>query len=166
MAALASTDTSILGNGLNENVRSYMLERVIDFAVASLGSSAYYELGALPKGFVPRNIAIVELTKASASSTVKVYGKASGDEIASLAVGGSTLGFAVKPFDAATVSSSTATITPTLDETLCLKLGAAFTAGRVKVVVSGDRMTGIWDEGEKATPIKPSVAVPINKLAD
>ena len=164
MSAL-TTDATILGNGLGRNVRSYMLEKTVDFSTVSLGSTAYYEIGAFPAGFVPRNIAIVELRKASSSSTVKVYKKSDSSEVASLSVGGATLGFAAKPFDAATVASSAATITPSTGATLALKFGAAFTDGAVKIVVSGDFMTGVWDEGEKSLPVRPDAAVATNAFS-
>lgn len=161
-----TTDSKILGKGLNENVRSYLLERVIDFAEAGLDSSSYYEIGTLPKGFVPRNIAIIELTKASASSTVKVYTKTDSVELASVSVGGDTLGLTTASMQ--TVSGTapdgggsitSVSIGSYANAVLALKLGSAFTAGRVKVAISGDFMTGIWDEGEKAPPIKPTVAI-------
>ena len=169
-----SNDKSILGNGLNENVRSYMLERVIDFGIVKPSTSNYYEIGTLPPGFVPRNIAILQLTPASAASTVKVYktvedeSSGSATEIASVTTATSgTLGTVFKPFDAAavtaevasTTATGTATITPSMNAQLAVKVGAAFTSGRVKVVISGDRMAGIWDEADKMPPIKPTVAI-------
>ena len=72
--AAHTNDKSILGDGLQWNVRSYMLERRIDFAALdSLDTSKYYEIGTLPKGFVPRNIALVQLTGVDKASTFKVY---------------------------------------------------------------------------------------------
>ena len=168
-----SNDKSILGNGLNENVRSYLLERVIDFGVmGSVSTDAYYEIGTLPKGFVPRNIAVIELSKASASSTVKVYktvedaSSGSATEIASCSVGGDTLGYTAASM--LTVSGTapdgggsitSVSVGSLANAQLAIKAGSAFTAGRVKVAISGDFMTGIWDEGEKAPPIKPTVAI-------
>ena len=71
--AAHTNDKSILGDGLQWNVRSYMLERRIDFsALDSLDTSKYYEIGTLPKGFVPRNIALVQLTGVDTASTFKV----------------------------------------------------------------------------------------------
>ena len=151
--AAHSNNKTFLGDGLKANVRSYLLEKVIDFSqMGTVDTSAYYEIGTLPKGFVPRNIAIIELDKASASSTVKVYktveddSSGSATEVASLNVGGSTLGFMAKPMDSATVSSSTATVTPSLEAQLAVKAGAAFTGGKVKVAISGDLMTGYWND--------------------
>jgi len=89
--AAHSNDKSILGSGLQWNVRSYMLERRIDFCVTgALDTSKYYEIGTLPKKFVPRNIALVQLTNVNSASTVKVYktvedeSSGSATEIASL----------------------------------------------------------------------------------
>lgn len=176
--AAHSNDKSILGNGLNENVRSYMLERVLDFAVIKPATSTYYEIGTLPAGFVPRNIAILQLTPASAAATVKVYktvedaSDGSATEIAGITTATSgTLGTVFKPFDTIAnevtqstsspygVSAIASTVTPSMGAQLAVAVGSAFTAGRVKVAISGDFMTGIWDEGEKAPPIKPTVAI-------
>lgn len=156
--AAHSNNKTLLGDGLKWNVRSYLFEKVIDFSLmGTVDTSAYYEIGTLPRGFVPRNIAIVELAKASESSTVKVYktvestSDGSATEIASLAVGGSALGFAAKPVDAASVASSTATVTPSMDAQLAVKAGAAFTGGKVKIAISGDLMTGYWDDALGST---------------
>ena len=178
--AAHSNDKSILGNGLNENVRSYMLERVLDFGLIKPLTSNYYEIGTLPAGFVPRNIAILLLTPASAASTVKVYktvedeSSGSATEIASVTTATSgTLGTVFKPFDGIVVEQSSsspyavssAAITPSMGAQLAVKVGSAFTAGRVKIVISGDQMAGIWDEGDKNPSIKPSVAVQKVELA-
>lgn len=156
--AAHSNDKTFLGDGLKFNVRSYLLEKVLDFGLMKpIDTSKYYEIGTLPKGFVPRNIAIIELDKASASSTLKVYktvedaSNGSATEVASLNVGGSTLGFAANPMDAAAVVSSTATVTPSLEAQLAVKAGAAFTGGKVKVAISGDMMTGYWNESLENT---------------
>lgn len=146
-------DKTILGDGLKWNVRSYLFERVVDFSLmGKVDASAYYEIGTLPKGFVPRNVAIVELVKASSSSTVKLYktvedaSSGSATEVASATVGGDGLAMEIKPFDKASVSSTEATVTPSLDAQLAIKAGAAFTHGKVKIAISGDLMTGYWDE--------------------
>lgn len=161
--AAHSNDKSILGSGLQWNVRSYMLERRIDFGVTGeLDTSKYYEIGTLPKGFVPRNIALVQLTNVNSASTVKVYktvedaDNGSATEIASLSATASPNAPATlfKPFDAAAVSATvastsatgTGTITPSMDAQLAVKVGAGFTKGVVKVVISGDWMTGYFDE--------------------
>lgn len=156
--AAHSNNKTLLGDGLKWNVRSYLFEKVIDFSLmGTVDTSAYYEIGTLPRGFVPRNIAIVELAKASASSTVKVYKTVEDDsdgsatEIASLAVGGSALGFTAKPIDTAAVASSTATVTPSMNAQLAVKAGAAFAGGKVKIAISGDLMTGYWDDALGAT---------------
>ncbi|MBO7688628.1 MAG: hypothetical protein J6V72_19780 [Kiritimatiellae bacterium] len=176
--AAHSNNKSILGQGLLWNARSGMLERVIDFAKAGLASTdAYYEIGTLPKGFVPRNIAILQLAKANAASTVKVYktvedaDSGSATEIASVTTATSgTLGTVFKPFDGIAVEQSSsspyavssAAVTPSMGAQLAVKLGSAFTSGIVKVVISGDRMAGIWDDGDAAPPITPKDAVPVN----
>ena len=154
--AAHSNDKSILGSGLQWNVRSYMLERRIDFGVTgALDTSKYYEIGTLPKGFVPRNIALVQLTNVNSASTVKVYktvedaSNGSATEIASLSATASPNAPAklFKPFDPGVVVASTAaTVTPSMDAQLAIKVGAGFTKGVVKVVISGDWMTGYFDE--------------------
>ena len=158
-----SNDKSILGSGLQWNVRSYMLERRIDFGVTgALNTSNYYEIGTLPKGFVPRNIALVQLTNVNSASTVKVYktvedaDNGSATEIASLSATASPNAPATlfKPFDAIAVTQSSsspyavsaATVTPSTGAQLAIKVGAGFTKGVVKVVISGDWMTGYFDE--------------------
>ena len=161
--AAHSNDKSILGSGLQWNVRSYMLERRIDFGVTgALNTSNYYEIGTLPKGFVPRNIALVQLTNVNSASTVKVYKtvedaeNGSATEIASLSATASPNAPAAvyKPFDAIAVTQSSsspyavsaATVTPSTGAQLAIKVGAGFTKGVVKVVISGDWMTGYFDE--------------------
>ncbi len=153
--AAHSNDKSILGSGLQWNVRSYMLERRIDFGVTGeLDTSKYYEIGTLPKGFVPRNIALVQLTNVNSASTVKVYktvedaSNGSATEIASLSATASPNAPATlfKPFDPGVVDSTAATVTPSMDAQLAIKVGAGFTKGVVKVVISGDWMTGYFDE--------------------
>jgi len=164
--AAHSNDKTFLGDGLKFNVRSYLLEKVLDFGLMKpIDTSKYYEIGTLPKGFVPRNIAIIELDKASASSTLKVYktvedaDNGSATEVASLNVGGSTLGFVAKSMQATTVTQSSSSpyavsgveIGSLADAQLAVKAGAAFTGGKVKVAISGDMMTGYWNESLENT---------------
>ena len=172
--AAHSNDKTFLGDGLKFNVRSYLLEKVLDFGLMKpIDTSKYYEIGTLPNGFVPRNIAIIELDKASSSSTLKVYktvedaSNGSATEIASLNVGGDTLGFTAKPMDAATVASTTATITPSIGAQLAVKAGAAFTGGKVKVAISGDKMTGYWNDSLEETggDFDPGEHVRVNMVA-
>ena len=168
--AAHSNDKSIVGQGLLWNARSGMLERVIDFAKAGLSSTdAYYEIGTLPAGFVPRNVALIQLTHVNSASTVKLYktvedaSSGTATEVASLsATASSALGSVFKPFDPGVVASTAATVTPSMNAQLAVKLGAAFNKGIVKVVISGDRMAGIWDNGDAAPPITPADAVPVN----
>ena len=61
MSAIASTDTKILDKGGEWNVRSGLWERKIDFSLVDLTANTEYEFLRLPKGFVPRNAAIVNL---------------------------------------------------------------------------------------------------------
>ena len=61
MSAIASTDTKILDKGGEWNVRSGLWERKIDFRLVDLTANTEYEFLRLPKGFVPRNAAIVNL---------------------------------------------------------------------------------------------------------
>ena len=169
-----TNDKSILGDGLQWNVRSYMLERRIDFAaLEALDTSKYYEIGTLPNGFVPRNIALVQLTGVNTASTVKLFktvedaesGTAS--ELASLtatATGAPATVF--KPFDAGVVDSSAATVTPSMDAQLAVKVGSAFTKGVVKVVVSGDWMTGYFDAAlDGGTDFDPADHVRANSVS-
>lgn len=156
-----ANNKSFLGDGLKFNVRSYLLEKVIDFSqMGTVDASAYYEIGTLPKGFVPRNLAIIELDKASDSSTVKVYktvedgDNGSVTELASLSVGGASLGFVAKSMQTTTVTQagtspfavSDVAIGSLADAQLAVKAGAAFTGGKVKIAISGDLMTGHWND--------------------
>lgn len=150
MAALTTND-KILGNGFKFNVRSGMWEKEIDFAVAGLNATEFFALGALPQGFIPRNIAIVQLGKTDVSGAVNVYNKS--DDSAAVAT--ATLSNTDKAFVNAAFTAA--------DETLAVKLGAAFTEGVVKVVVSGDQMTGVWDEAER--PPKKRDVVATNQLS-
>ena len=61
MSAIASTDNKILDNGGEWNVRSGLWERKIDFSIVDLTANTEYEFLRLPKGFVPRNAAIINL---------------------------------------------------------------------------------------------------------
>ena len=173
--AAHSNDKSILGSGLQWNVRSYMLERRIDFGVTgALDTSKYYEIGTLPKGFVPRNIALVQLTNVNSASTVKVYktvedaDSGSATEIASLSATASPNAPAsvFKPFDTGVVASTAATVTPSMDAQLAVKVGAGFTKGVVKVVISGDWMTGYFDEAlDGAEDFNPADHVRVNTVS-
>lgn len=178
-----TNDKSILGDGLKWNVRSYMLEKKIDFGILNaLDTSKYYEIGTLPKGFVPRNIALVQLTNVNSASTVKVYktvedaSNGSATEIASLSATASPNAVATlfKPFDAAAVSATvastaatgTATVTPSVGAQLAVKVGSAFTKGVVKVVISGDWMTGYFDEAlDGAEDFNPADHVRVNTVS-
>ena len=170
--AAHSNDKSILGDGLQWNVRSYMLEKKIDFGILNeLDTSKYYEIGTLPKGFVPRNIALVQLKSVSTASTVKVYktvedaSSGTATEIASLSATATGDPAAVfKPFDAGVVANSAATVTPSMDAQLAVKVGAQFTKGLVKVVISGDWMTGYFDEAlDEAGDFDPADHVRTNE---
>lgn len=172
--AAHTNDKSLLGDGLQWNVRSYMLERRIDFAaLEALDTSKYYEIGTLPKGFVPRNIALVQLTGVDTASTFKVYktvesaDSGTATELASLsatATGDPATVF--KPFDAGVVASTAATVTPSMEAQLAVKVGAAFKKGVVKVVVSGDWMTGYFDAAlDGGTDFDPADHVRMNTVS-
>ena len=172
--AAHSNDKGILGGGLQWNVRSYMLERRIDFGeLDGLDTSKYYEIGTLPKGFVPRNVALVQLTNVDSASTVKLFktvedaDNGSATEIASLsatATGEPAKVF--KPFDAGVVASTAATVTPSMDAQLAIKVGAAFKKGVVKVVISGDWMTGYFDAAlDGGTDFNPADHVRVNSVS-
>ena len=175
--AAHSNDKSLLGQGLLWNARSGMLERVVDFSQFSADTSEYYEIGTLPAGFVPRNIAVIQLTNVNSASTFKVYktveddSSGSATEIASVSATATGAGATVfKPFDGIEVEQSSsspyavssAAVAPSMDAQLAVKAGAAFTKGIFKVVISGDRMAGVWDEGDKNPPITPKDAVAVN----
>ena len=62
-----------------------------------------------------------------------------------------------KPFDTGVVASTAATVTPSMDAQLAVKVGAGFTKGVVKVVISGDWMTGYFDEAlDEASDFNPA----------
>jgi hypothetical protein len=141
-------DTTIKGDGLKFNVRSYKLERLIDFSKVSLAKETEYELGDLPRGFVPRMAAVVELKSPSATATVVATvgaGKAS-----------RTVG-ADKGYTAAAVTGVHLT-----DETVAVTLStsAELADGIVKVVLAGDVMTGAFDDGLGRDAFDPKDYVP------
>ena len=141
-------DTTIKGDGLKFNVRSYKLERLIDFSKVSLAKETEYELGDLPRGFVPRMAAVVELKSPSATATVVATvgaGKAS-----------RTVG-ADKGYTAAAVTGVHLT-----DETVAVTLStsAELADGIVKVVLAGDVMTGAFDDGLGRGAFDPKDYVP------
>lgn len=162
MAALASTDTTIKGAGLDFNVRSYKLERKLDFNVASLTDSTYYEIGDLPKGFVPRNVAIVELespVKASGgtATTLGVYLKSDSaklvERVLSTAKG-------------LTVGQVTGKNLVGAGDTICVMVDNKPSNGLVKVVISGDMMTDYWDESLiQSSDFDPADHVRVNAVS-
>lgn len=174
MSAL-TTDTTIKGNGLRFDVRSYKLFRSLDFSLVQLGSSAYYEIGNLPAGFVPRNVAIIELTRASGACALAVYAKSDSAKLVERTLG-TAAGMTVAAAQGATNTVTQASESPFavsavtsvlgaghVGETLCVKLGAASPAtGKVKIVISGDLMTDVWDEGDKTGDITPASTVLTN----
>ena len=163
MAAL-TTDETIKGNGLNFNVRSYLLERVIDLSKVSLAASAYYDIGNLPNGFVPRNVAIVELKKqvtsaAESAAKLGVYLKSDSAKLAER-----TLGTA----DGVTVGQVTGKNLAGAGDAICIMVDNVPTNGLVKVAISGDVMTGAFDEGLKRDEYDPAETVSreMEKLAN
>lgn len=170
MSAL-TTDVSIKGNGLKFNVRSYKLERVLDLSMVNLAAAVtssdvttntYYEIGDLPKGFVPRNVAIVELKKQVTSTTesaakIGVYLKSDSAKLVER-----TLGTA----DGITVGQVSGKNLDGAGDTLCVTVDKTPTNGKVKVVVSGDVMTGAFDEGEKRDSYDEAEHVLTNKITN
>lgn len=154
MAAITSTSTAILGKDKDPvnyggcwNVRSGHWERKIDFAALKLTAGTEYEFLVLPKHFVPRNLAIVNIddsgvtvTATCKSDSSKTVACASGAECAIASIAGA--------------SSD--------GEVICLKIGAATEKGCVKVVVSGDRMTGEWDSALSGGGFDPASEVEHN----
>ena len=141
-------DTTIKGDGLKFNVRSYKLERLVDFAKVFLGADTEYELGDLPRGFVPRMAAVVELKSPSATATVVATvgaGKAS-----------RTVGSA-RGYTAAAVTGVHLT---DADVPVTLSTSAALTDGIVKVVLAGDVMTGAFDDGLGRDAFDPAEHIP------
>lgn len=152
-----TTNTTIKADGLKFNVRSYLIERVIDFSLIGLTATTNYEIGDLPKGFVPRNVAVIELVKAGAAGTCGVYLKSDSAKLAER-----TLGTAA----GVTVGQVTGKNLAGAGDTICLALGAAQTTGKVKVAIAGDMMTGEWDEGIKnVAPFDPAERVPTNMMS-
>lgn len=163
MSAL-TPDVTIKGKGLNFNVRSYLLERVFDLskvklaaAVTSGGTTTntYYEIGDLPKGFVPRNVAIVELKKQVTSTDepaakIGVYLKSDSAKLAER-----TLGTA----EGVTVGQVTGKNLAGAGDAICIMVDKTPTNGLVKIAISGDVMTGAFDEGLKRDEHDPAEIV-------
>ena len=155
-------DTTIKGDGLKFNVRSYKLERLVDFAKVSLGADTEYELGDLPRGFVPRMAAVVELK--SPSPTVSGEGETltttptTATIVAKVGTGSAsrTIGTA-KGYTAAAITGVHLT---DADVPVTLSTSAALTDGIVKVVLAGDVMTGAFDDGLGRDAFDPKDYVP------
>ncbi len=153
MAALASTDTTIKGAGLDFNVRSYKMERTLDFNIASLTGSTYYEIGDLPKGFVPRNVAIVELespvvASGGTATTLGVYLKSDSAKLAERVL---------STAKGLTVGQVTGKNLVGAGDTICVMVNNKPSNGLVKVVISGDWMTGYFDEAlDEASDFNPA----------
>lgn len=162
MAALASTDTTIKGAGLDFNVRSYKLERKLDFNVASLTGSAYYEIGDLPKGFVPRNVAIVELespvvASGGTATTLGVYLKSDSAKLAERVL---------STAKGLTVGQVTGKNLVGAGDTICVMVDNKPSNGLVKVVISGDMMTDYWDESLiQSSDFDPADHVRVNAVS-
>lgn len=153
MAAITTTSQDILGNGLRYDVRSGKYFRSLDFKLSKLTGGTYYEVGDIPKGFVPRNVAVVELVKGS--GTFGVYLKSDTTALASRALGSA---------EGVTVGQVTGKNLLGAGDTVCVMVNASPAAGRVKVVISGDLMTDVWDDGDAREEIKPSDAVLTNMM--
>lgn len=173
MSAL-TTNTTIKGDGLKFNVRSYKLERVIDFAALDFTASTYFEIGDLPAGFIPRAIGLLELVKQIVGSggdanaaTLGVYLKSDSSKLVERTLGtaaGNT--FALLTAAATSLASEvyTTALTPkAVAGSLCAHVNNKPTNGKIKVVIAGDMMSDSWDDGIKnVEPFDPSEAVPAN----
>lgn len=162
MAGLASTDVTVKGDGLNFNVRSYKLERLIELDKVALVGDAdtptYYEIGDIPAGFVPRNVAIVEIKKyatpvGGSAPKVGVYLKGDSTKVVER-----TLGSA----EGLTVGQLTGKNLTGAGETVCIAATAALTNGVIKIVLSGDMMTDVWDDGLGRDAFDPAEAIQHN----
>lgn len=178
MSAL-TTNTTIKGSGFKFNVRSYRLERVIDFTMLDFTASTYFEIGDLPAGFVPRAIGILELKKQvvgtggdASAATLGVYLKSDSSKLVERTLGtaeGNTFALMTAATSTSTSGDSSITTTTTLAPvgvggTLALYVNAKPTTGKVKVVVSGDIMAGVFDEGEKRDAYDEAEHVRTNKI--
>ncbi len=143
-----ATDTKIKGDGLKFNVRSYKLERVIDFSKVALDAETEYELGDLPRGFVPRMAAVVELkSPASAASIVAKVGTGSATRTV-----GTDKGYTAAAVTGVHLTDATVPVT--------LSTSAALVDGIVKVVLAGDVMTGAFDDGLGRDAFDPAEHIP------
>lgn len=177
MSAL-STNTTLKGDGFKFNVRSYKIERVIDFSLVVFTASIYFELGTLKDAFVPRNIAIVELiaqdTSDESAATFGVYLKSDGSKLVERTLGSAT-GCTTAGLTKNSVTEGTAAQDGTVSGTavtsaavgaggtLCGYVNNKPTSGKVKIVISGDLMTDYWDEAlGGATEFDPAEHVRTN----
>lgn len=158
MAAL-TTDVTFKGDGIKFNVRSMKFERVIDFTQFDFAAATYFEIGDLPAGFIPRAVGILELKKQDTSggesaATFGVYLKEDGTKLAER-----TLGTDVGNTFALMTSADTGTgaLSPVgVGGTLAAYANRKPTTGLVKVVIAGDMMTDVWDEGAKRDSFDPA----------
>ena len=154
MAAL-TTDVTFKGDGIKFNIRSMKFERVIDFTHFDFTAATYFEIGDLPAGFIPRAVGILELKKQDTSAgesaaTFGVYLAADGTKLAER-----TLGTDVGNTFALMIAKDT--LTPVgVGGTLAIYANLKPSTGLVKVVVSGDMMTDVWDEGAKRDSFDPA----------
>lgn len=153
MAAL-TTDVTFKGDGIKFNVRSMKFERVIDFTQFDLAAATYFEIGDLPAGFIPRAVGILELKKQDTSAgesaaTFGVYLKEDSTKLAER-----TLGTDVGNTFALMTAGTTAPVG--VGGTLAVYANLKPSTGLVKVVVSGDMMTDVWDEGAKRDSFNPA----------
>lgn len=159
--AVLTTNPTIKGDGLKFNVRSDKLERELDLSLVNLASGTNYEIGDLPKGFVPRNVAIVELVKqdvgGGSAAVLKVLLKSDSAELASRTLGTS---------DGITVGQVTGKNLEGAGDTICVSATNEPTNGKVKVVIAGDVMTGAFDEGSKRGEYDPKEHVRLNKMEE
>lgn len=157
MAAL-TTDFTFKGDGIKFNVRSMKFERVIDFTQFDLAAATYFEIGDLPAGFIPRAVGILELKKQDTSAgesaaTFGVYLKEDSTKLAERTLGtdvGNTFA----------LTTATGTTTPVgVGGTLAVYANAKPSTGLVKVVIAGDMMSDVWDEGVKHDASDPAAHI-------
>lgn len=156
MAAL-TTDLTLKGDGIKFNVRSMKFERVIDFTQFDLAAATYFEIGDLPAGFIPRAVGILELKKQDTSAgesaaTFGVYLKEDSTKLAER-----TLGTDVGNTFALMTAGTTAPVG--VGGTLAVYANAKPTTGLVKVVIAGDMMSDVWDEGVKHDASDPAAHI-------
>ena len=134
-----------------------VFRKTIDIVKADVGSSDYYAIARLPKGFAPRTAAVAvleDLATANTNVTVAVaIGTAADedgvvDDVSVLAASGTNHKagtIAIASLVAGTVASTAATLNPVVvsgDTPVYVwaKFGAGVVKGKVEITVAGDQM--------------------------